>query len=44
MHFITHVGEDFQDAGLSFIVVLPPPLGLGYATVLSLICCILLLL
>jgi len=29
VHFITHVGEDFQDAGLSFIVVLPPPLRRG---------------
>ena len=37
MHFITHVGEDFQDADLSFIVVLPPPVGVGYVVQLSLL-------
>jgi len=30
VHFITHIGEDFQEVGLSFIVVLPPPIGFGY--------------
>ena len=37
MHFITHIGEDFQDADLSFIVVLPPPVGVGYVVQLSLL-------